>query len=172
MSQKTQILTSMPGQRDPGERVEETWMVLTHEAEQEWWSEVLDGAHHPSIHTDVFGFDTVPGPGFVPLVLSSLLSALCIAELWCSWKIPDESPMKTSTSKLPLLMLALCGLYAVLVPVIGFFVSSFLFMMISGVALGARRHLLSLLLFSISLAILFLIFTKVLLFTLPAGLLL
>ena len=59
MTTETQVTTSMPRQKDPGQRVEETWTVLTYEAEQEWWSEVLDGAHHPSIHTDEFGFDTV-----------------------------------------------------------------------------------------------------------------
>ena len=59
MTTETPVLTSMPGRKDSGQRVEETWMVLTHKADQEWWSEVLDGAHHPSIHTDEFGFDTV-----------------------------------------------------------------------------------------------------------------
>ena len=58
MSRQTLIRAMMPGPADQGE-VEESWTVLTHEIGDEFWSEVLDGHHHPHVHHDEHGYDTV-----------------------------------------------------------------------------------------------------------------
>ena len=59
MARQTFVFTAMPDPGEPGLDVQETWSVLTHETEEEWWSEVLDGHQHPYVRKDEYGYDTV-----------------------------------------------------------------------------------------------------------------
>lgn len=57
MSRQTLIRTRLPA--SPHEEAEEIWTILTHEADNEWWSEILDGHRHPYVRQDEYGYDTV-----------------------------------------------------------------------------------------------------------------
>ena len=59
MARQTRVRATMPGPRDQPTEVEESWTILTHQTDGEWWSEVLDGNRHPQVHGDRYGFDTV-----------------------------------------------------------------------------------------------------------------
>lgn len=54
MSRETRVRTQRAENGDV-----ELWTILTHPAEGEWWSEVLDPHRHPHVRHDEFGYDTV-----------------------------------------------------------------------------------------------------------------
>lgn len=108
------------------------------------------------------------GPGFFPRLISCIMIILCVPYFLQIYRSKNRD-VKIQISKIAFLMIVVCILYVLLLNVIGYVITTFLYVMVSIYILGGKSSLSDVIAALIIVATLYGVFRLVLLVPLPSG---